>query len=183
MTTSIRFSPPSSGKQTPTVEPSNNNDTNKIPLPIERLQSIPSEDIETTPVTITNTVLPTPIEPVQSITTEEMQNPTLVNTTTTTTIQNKTTASLPIRYGVAAAIPYDDEFDLQTVLRAKSSIPFANHSNNDLLEFLQNEKSKKVVLGDSSISDLLKENSRERNKLVQVARKAQQDFLAAIQLD
>lgn len=184
MTNSITPSSPYIGEQRPTMEAFNRKDNVEKVTSIEHLPSKPSEDMEKASMTITTTILPSSIESAQSLTTNELENATFVDTTSKpTTIPNKTTTSLPVRYGIAAAIPYDDEFDLQTVLSAKSSIPFANHSNNDLLQFLQNEKSKKILPNDSSINDLLKENSRERNKLVQVARKAQQDFLDAIQLD
>lgn len=156
-----------------------NTDANVIQTPpqVERLQSIPAETMESTPVTTTDSVLPTSVQSVQFISTEE-------NKPTTNMIHpNKSTASIPVRYGVAATIPYDDEFDLKTVLQAKSSVPFADHSNNELREFLEKSKSKKIVTGDPTMSDILQASSRGRANLVEVARKAQQEFLASIILD
>ena len=149
-----------------------------VPLPNPPVNETPIIELVNTNDIVTSA----PIQCVQSIrddidskTVDSSSNLTPVTTTITTT-------SLPVRYGIAAMIPYDDEFDLQSVLNAKSSIPFSNQANNDLLMFLQNEKSKKPIIHDSQLHDLLKDNSRDRDNLVQVARKAQQDFLDAIQL-
>ncbi|CAF0823780.1 unnamed protein product [Rotaria sordida] len=90
------------------------------------------------------------------------------------------TNQLPIRYGVASIIPHDEGFDLKSILNSKPSLPI---QTNDLMNILQDEKSKKHSCMDNSIQQILTDNNHDLKSLIQSARQAQQDFINAIHLD
>lgn len=191
MDVSIKSSPTLSLDETPILEFEANPDsvTHEI-LTNEPEQTDPSEETESSmdnvlpePLPMTTTdILSNSSNSTIDLTTDSINASTPIIDPMTESKLASTTTSLPTRYGIAATIPYDNDFDLKSVLNAKSSIPFANHSNNELQAFLQKEKSKKAIVNDLPLDEILKENNRERNNLVQVARKAQQEFLDAIQL-
>lgn len=87
---------------------------------------------------------------------------------------------LPTRYGSAAIIPYDEGFDLKSLLTRRSTLP---NQTNDLVNMLRNDKPKKQFIRDNSIQQLLIDNDHDRQNLVQIAKQAQQDFINAIRLD
>ena len=89
----------------------------------------------------------------------------------------------PLRYGSAASIPHNAGFDLQSVLHGKTTGPAPSQQTNDLLQFLNKEKTKTQLPVNRAAHELLVHSERDRVNLVQAARKAQQDFINAIRLD
>jgi hypothetical protein len=84
---------------------------------------------------------------------------------------------VPIRYGSAAIIPHDQGFDLKSILTRKSNLP---NPTNELINMLQNEKSKKCSITENNLQQILIDNDHDRQILFKAAKKAQQDFLDAI---
>ena len=89
----------------------------------------------------------------------------------------------PLRYGSAASIPHDAGFDLQSILHGKTPGPRPSQQTNDLLQYLNREKSNPPLPVNRAAHELLVHSERDRMNLVQAARKAQQDFINAIRLD
>lgn len=108
-----------------------------------------------------------------------------VEKTTSLLSSSRTTSdfSVPPRYGSAAMIPHDDGFDYKSIFESKASPSLSNRSNSELLDFLQHEKSRQHPSIHNDFHDLLQNNDRDRQNLVEVARLAQQDFIDAIHLD
>jgi hypothetical protein len=145
------------------------NDTFEI-LPCKNKPSSLTNTNPLPPVTIIDIPISTPIE-----ITEGKQS--LENSSPPSTSSN----CLPTRYGSAAIIPHDDGFDLKSIL---SSRPSLSNQTNDILNYLQHEKTKKrVYTVDDNLHQLLIDNGQDRQSLVQVARQAQEDFMNAIHLD
>jgi hypothetical protein len=91
--------------------------------------------------------------------------------------------SVPLRYGSAAMIPHTSGFDFKSILESKSSPSLSNRSNCELLDFLENEKSRQHPSLQNDHHELLQDNDRDRHNLVEAARQAQKDFIDAIHLD
>jgi hypothetical protein len=89
-------------------------------------------------------------------------------------------SSLPMRYGSAAVIPYDEGFDLKSILTDKPILP---DQTNDLISILQDGKSKKQFLPAINLQQILIDNDQDRQNIVQIAKQAQQDFMNAIYLN
>lgn len=85
----------------------------------------------------------------------------------------------PTRYGTAATIPYEENFDLKSILSSKPVIP----SNNNIMDLLKETKAQSHSRHDVDINTLLKDTKRDHERLLQVAKKAQQDFINSIIMD
>ncbi|CAF1139556.1 unnamed protein product [Adineta steineri] len=101
----------------------------------------------------------------------------LENSSKLPTNQNYT----PIRYGSAAIIPYNEGFDLKSIVNRNSISP--DKSSNDLMAILQNDKTTKQSFTDNHLQQIINDNNYERQSLVHIAKQAQQDFINAIHLD
>lgn len=124
--------------------------------------------------------------PIQHVTISEQQvslpvtiDKPIINEVKQSSFENS--SYLPTRFGSAATIPHNQGFDLKSILDSKPSLPV---QNNDLVHILQNTQSKKPIIpSNNNIQQILLANDSNRNNLVQIARKAQQDFLNSIYLD
>jgi hypothetical protein len=86
---------------------------------------------------------------------------------------------LPLRYGSAFDIPYDDGFDLKSILSSKPILPL-----NDVMSLLRDDKIQKQPPSiNNNFKELLLDHARDRENLVKIARQNQQDFMNAINLD
>ncbi|CAF2811913.1 unnamed protein product [Rotaria sp. Silwood2] len=91
---------------------------------------------------------------------------------------------LPPRYGSAADIPYDEGFDLKSILNSKPAIP-----SNDIMNVLNNnnnklqQKQQQHSSVTNNLNELLISYARDRENLLQKAKQAQQDFINAMDLD
>ncbi|CAF0797425.1 unnamed protein product [Rotaria sp. Silwood1] len=97
--------------------------------------------------------------------------------------------SLPPRYGSAADIPYDEGFDLKSILNSKPTIPsndimsvLNNNNNNDNNNKLQQNQQQYSSVT-NNLNELLISYARDRDNLLQIARQVQQDFINAMNLD
>ena len=128
------------------------------------------------PIQLVNTTT-LPIEKVKP--TESEAEPVMERTSSLS--QSPRTTS--VRYGSAAMIPHTEGFDFKSIFQSKPSISSTNGPKSELLDFLENEKSKQRTSIPNDLRDLLDDNDRDRHQLVQVARQAQQEFIDAIRLD
>jgi hypothetical protein len=85
---------------------------------------------------------------------------------------------LPIRYGSAADIPYDEGFNLKSILNSKPIIP-----SNNIMTLLNDNKFPKHPPLNNNFNELLTNHIRDRENLLQIAKQTQQDFINAINLD
>lgn len=89
---------------------------------------------------------------------------------------------LPLRYGSAADIPYEEGFNLQSIVQSKPNV-----SSNDIMNLLNDSKIQQQELLHATctngINELLINQAHERENLIGTARKAQQDFIDAMNLN
>ncbi|CAF2055479.1 unnamed protein product [Rotaria magnacalcarata] len=94
------------------------------------------------------------------------------------------TNPLPTRYGTASMIPHADGFDLKSIInRSSSSRPSLPTQAHDFMSILKDEKTKKQSYNNDHIQQILVDNNNDIKALLQSAKKAQQDFLDAINFD
>ncbi|CAF3392178.1 unnamed protein product [Rotaria socialis] len=96
------------------------------------------------------------------------------------------TNPLPTRYGAASMIPRADGFDMKSIINSSSSSssrPSLPTQTNDFMSILKDEKTKKQSYNNDHIRQILADNNNDIKALLQSAKKAQQDFLDAINLD
>lgn len=103
---------------------------------------------------------------------------------TNTKVEPLNKKDAPERFGAAANIPHTYDFDLKSVLENQTSTSISTETGkNELLDYLKETQSKPKPSTNSDLQTLLIDNEYERKNLVQVARRAQQDFLDAIKLN
>ena len=85
---------------------------------------------------------------------------------------------LLVRYGSAANIPHQDSFDLKSILSSKPVM-----SSNDLMNSVKNSELQQLSVYTNNINELLIDYTRDRENLIRIARKTQEDFISAMNLD
>ncbi|CAF1236741.1 unnamed protein product [Rotaria sordida] len=91
--------------------------------------------------------------------------------------------NIPLRYGSAADIPYEEGFDLKTILNSKPIIP-----SNDIMNLLntnklQQQQQQQHGFFTNNLNELLISYTRDHENRIQIARQTQQDFINAMNLD
>ena len=83
-----------------------------------------------------------------------------------------------IRYGSAASIPCTNNFDYKSILTSKPIAP-----SNNLMDLIRADQSTKCSFSNNDLNDVLSEYTRDRENLVRLAKKRQDEFIKAMRLD